>query len=162
MDEKALLERDVQINEKVEGIFLLIESQIVKDSLDNFAQRSDEVAGISKFIEQIDELRQVYTNEEKEFNNNIQVLKREAKLSPNMAEYMKESFRGIIVDLNVYENMLAHMKMNIEGLKERLRDEKNKNLIMDIVEKMRKAYNDYRELNKRVDNELKVLKASIK
>jgi nitrate/nitrite-specific signal transduction histidine kinase len=75
---------------------------------------------------------------------------------------MKESFRGIIVDLNVYENMLAHMKMNIEGLKERLRDEKNKNLIMDIVEKMRKAYNDYRELNKRVDNELKVLKASIK
>jgi hypothetical protein len=162
MDEKELLEKEILINGKVEGIFRNIEAQILKDALDNFAERENEVEGIKKFIEKINELREIYTNEYREFIVNIDKLKKRAGLDNIIAQNLKKEFIGIITDLNTYENMLTHMKIRVEGLTQRLKDEKNKNLITDILEKMHTAYNDYLRLNRQVNNQLEVLELSIK
>ncbi|MGV8172257.1 MAG: hypothetical protein ACP5OA_06215 [Candidatus Woesearchaeota archaeon] len=162
MNEEKILEKDILINEKIEEIFRNIEAHILKDAMDNFAQRDDEVKGIEKFIEKIDDLRQIYTREYKEFIANIDQLKRRAGLDNASAQTLKSEFMNIITDLNTYENMLVYMKRHIEELTQRLKDEKNRNLITDILNKMHTAYNDYCRLNQLVIDKLKNLENNMK
>jgi hypothetical protein len=162
MDEAKFLEHNIDINRRVEEIFRSIEAQILKDALDNFAQRHDEIQALKKFIEKIRDLRDIYTGEHRDFVSRINELKRLAGLDGATAQELNKDFIGIITDLNAYEKMLEFMKLKIEELTQRLKDENNKNLVKEILEKMHESYNDYIRLNKIVIDKFRILRARIK
>jgi len=162
MEEKTFLTSEVQIDAKAEDILRNIEEKVLRDALDNFADKEDEIEGIQKFISRINVLEDIYTKEQKDIKeNNSELLKEGAKeqtINAALADLIK-----ITADLNMYRRMLSAIEGDITKYADkRLKDEKLQIAqIKDIFKEMQTAYNDYINKNEEVIQKLNQIKSSI-
>jgi len=162
MEEKTFLTSEVQIDAKAEDILRNIEEKVLRDALDNFADKEDEIVGIQKFISRINVLEDIYTKEQKDIKeNNSELLKEGAKeqtINAALADLIK-----ITADLNMYRRMLSAIEGDITKYADkRLKDEKLQIAqIKDIFKEMQTAYNDYINKNEEVIQKLNQIRSSI-
>jgi hypothetical protein len=162
MEEKKFVTDEMQIDTKAEDIIRSIEAKILKDTLDNFADKDDEIEGLKKFIDRINILETIYTKEQKDINENKSELMKEGAKELSVTSALADLIK-ITSDLDEYRRMLIAIEDDISKYAyKRLKDEKNQvEQIKDIAKEMHDAYNDYIKNNEKVIELLNQIRVSL-
>jgi len=151
------IEKDIVIDERIEEIFRKIEGNILKETLDTFAKRDDEIRGLKKCIDQIDEMREIYTKELKGLIDNKNNLIQNG-ISKEAYTAVLSDLNKLIIHVNEYENFIRHMVMRIQNLTQRLKDNDGGQVLKQIIEGIHTSYNNYIANNQEVISELRKIK----